>query len=138
MADDTDPTTTPTGNTCGFTLVFGGPDFLPEEFLKDSPLQPSGIAHRGATLSSGNAAEDSWLQFDDLHAGSYPLDAATEALDYLASDREEFQRLAQFPGVIFRTLNFFGDANTCSITLDPEAISLLHELSLAVTVDVYF
>jgi hypothetical protein len=57
-----------------------------------------------------------------------------EALDFLNYHREEFFRLARFPGVVTRTLNFFGDPSSCSIELDAEAIALLHELSMSVSV----
>jgi len=110
----------------GYTLVFGGPDFRPEDFLRSCP--------RLAALADGERAEDSWLEFADIHDGTYPMDAATEALDFIRSYREEFMRLSHFAGVATRALNFFGDAESCSFELDPSDIALLHELSLCVSI----
>lgn len=123
-------------NQSGFTIVFGGPDFQPEEFLRDSRLEPS-IVHRGDALRSGNPAAESWLEFDDIHNGTYPLDAANEALDFLQSHHDEFARLSRFHGVVTRTLNFFGDAASCSMELAPAHIALLHELSVHVSICAY-
>lgn len=120
----------------GFTIVFGGPEFQPAAFLRDSPLEPR-VIHRGDPLAHGGFADESWLEFADIHTGPYPLDAATEALDFLASRRDEFLRLSRFPGVVTRTLNFFGDADSCSMELNPAAITLLHELSLHVSLCPY-
>jgi hypothetical protein len=120
----------------GFTIVFGGPDFQPEQFLRDSRLEPS-IIHRGDTLLRGDVADESWLEFADVHDGTYPLDAATEALDFLQSHRDEFTRLSRSPGVVTRTLNFFGDADSCSMELEPADIALLHELSVHVSICAY-
>ncbi len=116
--------------------MFGGPDFQPEEFLRDSRLELS-IVHRGDTLPHGDIADESWLEFADLHNGSYPLDVATEALELLQSHHNEFVRLARFPGVVTRTLNFFGDADSCSMELEPADIALLHELSVHVSICAY-
>jgi len=123
-------------NQSGFTIVFGGPNFQPERFLRDSRLEPS-IIHRGDTLSSGDVADESWLEFADVHDGTYPLDAATDALDFLQTHRAEFVRLSRFPGVVTRTLNFFGDADSCSMELAPADIALLHELSIHVSICAY-
>lgn len=117
----------------GFTIVFGGPDFRPEDFLADSRLQLT-IVRRGDPLHHGGHAEESWLEFSDVHSGAYPLDAATEALDFLQSHCLEFIRLSRFPGIVTRTLNFFGDAASCSMELTPAHITLLHTLSLRVSV----
>lgn len=120
----------------GFTIVFGGPDFAPQEFLRSCTLKPN-IVHRGDRLRDGSLAEESWLEFADIHEGTYPLDLATEALDFLQSYREELLRLARFPGVVTRTLNFFGDTNSCWIELEPAYIALLQELSLHVSIYPY-
>jgi hypothetical protein len=123
-------------NQFGFTITFGGPDFQPEEFLRDSALKPL-IVHRGDILRNGGLAEESWLEFVDLRDGSYPLDAATEALDFLRSRSGEFVRLSRFSGVVTRTLNFFGDADSCSMELEPADIALLHELSIHLSICVH-
>ena len=123
-------------NQSGFTIVFGGQFFQPAEFLRDSHLELS-IIHRGDTLRHGGVADESWLEFADLHDGTYPLDAATEALDLLRSHHDEFIRLSRFPGVVTRTLNFFGDADSCSMELEPADIALLHELSVHVSICAY-
>ena len=123
-------------NQSGFTIVFGGPDFQPEEFLRGSRLEPS-IVRRGDTLRDGDLADESWLEFADVHDGTYPLDAATEALDFLQSHHDEFVRLSRFPGVVTRTLNFFGNADSCSMDLEPADIALLHELSVHVSICAY-
>src|SRR4051812_32517454 len=118
-------------NRSGFTIVFGGPDFQPEEFLHESRLEPF-IVHRGDTLRRGGAAAESWLEFAELHDGTHPLDAATEALDFLRAYRDEFVRLSHFPGVVTRALNFFGNADSCSMEFEPADIALLHELAVHV------
>ena len=46
----------------------GGPDFLPEQFLRDSRLEPS-IIHRGDALPRGDIADESWLEFADVQDG---------------------------------------------------------------------
>ncbi|MCP5521881.1 MAG: hypothetical protein H7A46_10085 [Verrucomicrobiales bacterium] len=117
----------------GFTIVFGGPNFLPDDFLRSSTLEPS-IVRQGDTLADGSLARESWLEFSDIHEGTYPLDVAMEALDFLQSHCQELIRLARFPGVVTRTLSFFGDADSCMMELDPTGIGLLHELSLHVSV----
>ena len=119
----------------GFTIVFGGPDFQPESFLHESDLEPNVVMHRGDLMSDGRAAEESWLEWYDIHKTTY-LDAKREALYFLLDQQKELARLSSFPGVDFRTLNFFGDANSCSMTLSPEDTALLHELGIQVSVSV--
>ncbi len=120
----------------GFTIVFGGPEFVPDEFLRNSslPFDTYRVIHRGAILSDGQPATESWIDFADIYDGKYPSDAGREAVDFLASHFEEFVRLSGFPGVITRTLNFFGDADSCSMELDPSHIALLHQLSLYISI----
>ena len=77
------------------------------------------------------------MEFADLHDGSYPLDITTEALAFLQSHHDEFVRLSHFPGVITRTLNFFGDADSCSMELEAAHIALLHELSIRASISVH-
>ena len=120
----------------GFTIVFGGPSFQPKEFLRDSSLDPS-IFHRGDVLSSGSVAEESWLEFGDVHDGTYPLDIGAEAMDFLRAHRDGFIRLSRFPGVVRRSLNIFGDADSCSVELEPDDIALLHELSMHLSICAY-
>lgn len=81
-------------------------------------MKPS-IVQRGDMLTRGEPAAESWVEFADVRDGTYPLDAATEALDFLRTNREEFVRLSSFPGVITRSLSFFGDADSCSVSLTP-------------------
>lgn len=120
----------------GFTIVLGGPDFDPEEFLRGSTLELS-IVHRGDKLRNGSLADESWLEFADIREGTYPLDAAAEAVDFLQSRREEFLRLSRFPGVVTRTLNFFGDADSCMVEFAPTEIALFQELLLHVSICPY-
>lgn len=123
----------------GFTLVFGGPDFVPDDFLNGSRLTSfvDHVIRRGAPLRNGKLADESWIEFEDIHEGTYPLDAFTEALDFLQDYQDEFLRLANFPGVTTRTLNFFGDAGTCTMEIEPTRIALLHELSLHLSICPY-
>lgn len=123
----------------GFTLVFGGPDFDPEAFLSGSPLAAvvDHVVRRGTPLRDGRPAYESWIEFNDIHEGTYPLDAFTEALDFLQSHHDEFLRLSSFPGVATRTLNFFGDAETCTMDIEPARIALLHQLSLHLSICPY-
>lgn len=117
----------------GFTIVFGGPEFQPADFLQDSKLASAAkVVMRGQSLRNGHPAAESWLEFSDLQAGG--LDTATEALDLLQAHRQEFRRLAQAPGVVTRSLNIFGTAESCSLELAPEDIALLHELGLHLSV----
>jgi hypothetical protein len=120
----------------GFNIVFGGPEFIPGDFLRDSRL-PSGAEHvveRGAVLKNGEVAGESWIEFADIREGSYPLDAFSEALWILRNYREEFLRLSRFPGVMIRTLNIFGDDATCTMEISPADIALLHELSVHLSI----
>jgi hypothetical protein len=116
----------------GYTIVFGGSDFSPEGFLRSSSLKPE-VIHRGDKLLDGRIAEESWLEFFDIHEGKYPLDAKTEAMDFLKARRDEFIRLSSFQGVSMRNLNFFGDGASC-MEIYPEDIALLHELSIHVSI----
>jgi hypothetical protein len=123
--------------TSGFTIVFGGPDFEPEEFLRTSRLKPH-VIHRGDALRSGEIADESAIEFADVRVGTYPLDVFAEAIDFIDSHREEFRRLTGFPGIVTRTLNFFGDERSCTMEIVPAEIALLHELSLHVSICPYF
>jgi hypothetical protein len=120
----------------GFTIVFGGPEFQPRRFVPESKL-PTTVVLRGDVLRDGQVASESWVEFADIRNGTYPLDAAGEAFDFLASNREEFVRLSQFAGVVTRTLNFFGDGDSCSMEFEPADIALLHALSMRVSISVY-
>ena len=120
----------------GFILVFGGPDFSPYEFLSTSrlaSLSPN-IVSRGDLLRDGTLASESWIEFSDIHDGSYPLDAFSEALRLLQRYRDDFLEISMASDVLIRTLSFFGDPDSCVILMEPSCIALLHELSLLVSI----
>lgn len=122
----------------GYTIVFGGNDFIPGSFIDNSSLaRYAHIVHKGTTLKNGTPAESSWLEFSDIRKGSYPLDLAWEATDFLAAHQDEFLRLSHYPGITFRTLNLFGDAASCSIEFEPNRITLLHTLSIHLSITVH-
>jgi len=121
-------------------LVFGGVEFDPQKFLANSPLESlvDAVVLRGSKCPDGSLAKESWIEFDDVHEGKYPLDMGWEAADFLAEHREEFLRLSRFPGVTSRSLNFFGDMDSCDLTFEPERIALLNDLSLRLSITPYF
>lgn len=123
-------------NSSGYTIVFGGPIFEPEAFLKTSGLMAQ-IIRRGEMLCRGELAEESWLEFGDTSEILVGLDAATEVLDFLHANREELVRLSEFPGVTTRSLNIFGSAQWCSTDFGPADMALMCELSLAFSICVY-
>jgi hypothetical protein len=121
----------------GFSLIFGGDDFRPDEFLRDSiALVTLGatIVRKGQRTVSGTVPDHSAVEFYDVRNGTYPLDPVSEALDLLRSHRDEFLRLADFPGVSMRTLNIFGDSASCLLVISSSDLGFLHGFSLGISV----
>jgi hypothetical protein len=115
----------------GYSIVFGGPEFRPSDFLANTNVTWH-VIHKGGLLYENRVAEDSWIQHDDFHHGDYPLNMVYEALDRLRATHSEYLRASRFPGVTFRTLNFY-DNRFADFTFDADAIALLHELHMAVS-----
>jgi len=120
----------------GYTLVIGGPNFVPEDFLRDSPLKPR-VIHRGDTYQNDQIADESWLEWSDIHDGTYPLNAGWEAMDFIRENRDALFRLSRFPGITGGSLNFFGDAKSCCLEFKQDDIALLHALSMSISIVPY-
>lgn len=78
------------------------------------------------------------IEFTDFHDGSYPLDIASEALDYLLANFEEFKKLCAWPGIEERRLTLH---DTCAegwsdFDFTPAQLSVLAELKISLTINV--
>jgi len=74
------------------------------------------------------------FEFSDIREDYGGLDPLSEALDLLQAHRSEFRRLSVFPGITIRQLSITGSLAECTIELDAEGISLLHELQLHLSI----
>ncbi|HAV62058.1 MAG TPA: hypothetical protein DCY13_06800 [Verrucomicrobiales bacterium] len=130
-----------TENLSGFTLVFGGDGFAPDEFLSENALllKAGGkVMNRGTVSRAGKPADCAWIEFSDVRAGTYPLDPVSEVVDLLVSCKKEFLCLAFYPGVSFRSLSIFGDNRSCTLEITEDDLRLLGEFSLAISVTPYW
>jgi len=121
----------------GWEIVIAGRNFDPTEFFGRSGIQPSRLGLR--------EERDGWtrqvVDFTDWREGRdqdrYSLDMATEALDYLKANRQEFEELCTLPGVEERILNFVGlvtrDGAADDFVLSPSDLSLLADLGFSVS-----
>ncbi len=80
------------------------------------------------------------VEFTDWREGSYPLDAVTEALDYLRTHQTEFETLLQLPGIEGHYLNIVAavgpGTSAEAFELDAEDIALLASMGFAVSIAV--
>ncbi len=76
------------------------------------------------------------IEFTDWHEEPYPLDMATEALDYLRANLTEFQELCALPGIQERCLNFVDtlQGHGGSFDFEPTSLAMLAELKIAIEI----
>lgn len=139
----------------GWEIVIAGRNFDPSDFFRSSRIQPCSTWEREivdyespknfATLAKAIATKEIkeagryWqkgIEFTDWHEGSYPLNIAFEALDYLLANREEFEKLCNLPGVENRHLNLHDTSNESgnSFDLTPSQMTILAELKLSLSI----
>lgn len=103
----------------GWQLVIRGKNFSPGNFFLNTVIQPT-------------TCEADSVSFDEWHDGSFPLDMATEAMDFISSNQEELLRLVKLPGIEERVLSFCDTLQGQGglFLFDSEEIALLARLNL--------
>jgi hypothetical protein len=120
----------------GFTMVFGGPAFRREDFAPGAALRTY-LREASACREADDQSGGHYLQFSDVRDDYAGLDPMTEALDLLRVGREEFLRLSRLSSITVRHLLITGDVAACSLELETEDITLLHDLGLSLSVVPY-
>jgi hypothetical protein len=114
-------------------MVFGGTAFRREEFAPGATLR--GYTREASTCRKHDShTVGDYLQFSDARDDYAGLDPMTEALDLLRSCREELLRLSRLPGITVRHLLITANVAACTLELEAEDISLLHDLGLSLSV----
>lgn len=126
----------------GWEIVIAGRGFDPSEFFKTALIQPSRIWSDEVVTQvepeEKQRCGQKGVEFSDFHDGPYPLDMATEALDYLMTHRDEFEKLCRLPGIEERRLNFIDtlEGHGGMFHFDPSWIVVLAELKFSINIDV--
>ena len=119
----------------GWQIVVAGRGFDPTAFLESSIIQPCS-EWDCEVEESGNRWIERGIEFTDWHQGPYPLDMATEAMDYIHSHFNEFRELCTLPGIDKRELNFFDtlDGHGGSFDFFAPWIKALAELQFQISI----
>jgi hypothetical protein len=119
--------------SAGFTIVFSGPSFQRAEFAPSLAFERLSRCS-DAMPSPPTSVRSDTFEFSDIREDYGGLDPRSEALDLLQAHRSEFRRLSEFPGITTRQLSITGSLAACTIELDAEGISLLHELQMHLSI----
>ena len=125
----------------GCVFHVSGADFNPDEFLVGSSLRPYKVWHRGDRRTrKGKLCEHSGFSLDVSEIDGQLCGQREDAIVFLRKHQSELSRLASFPGVDDRHLDFgyhHRDAAVQCDYLPPELLALAGSLGIGIELSLY-
>jgi len=123
----------------GCVLHVNGHDFLVDEFLAGSSLRPYSVSHKGEVGLRG-VYSASGFKVDVSNVSGDLAGQVVDAIAFLRSHQGELARLAAYPGVDDRRLDFGYDRRDVAVQCDylpAELLALAGSLGIGIELSLY-